>query len=65
MLEKFLKQLQIVFFGLSILGIILIVTGMTINDDMFWSITDPITIGIFVGTTVVFYLGIRKRPIIL
>ncbi|MCE2507608.1 MAG: hypothetical protein J4F36_14305 [Nitrosopumilaceae archaeon] len=56
-----LKKLQTIFLGLSVLGIILVVTGMIINEDMFWSIADPITIAIFAGATVVFYVSIKNK----
>ena len=61
MQQNSLKKLQTIFLGLSVLGVILVVTGMIINDDTFWSIADPITIGIFIGVAVTFYITVKNK----
>ena len=61
MQQNSLKKLQTIFLGLSVLGVILVVTGMIINDDTFWSIADPITIGIFIGAAVTFYITVKNK----
>ena len=61
MQQNSLKKLQTIFLGFSVLGVILVVTGMIINDDTFWSIADPITIGIFIGAAVTFYITVKNK----
>ncbi len=49
-----------VFAGLSILGLILISVGMTIVDDAYWAMADPITILLFAASAVMFAINFIK-----
>ena len=55
-----LKKLQATFFGLSLLGLALIIAGMIVNTDQFWIVTDVIVIIIFAGSAAVHYQSLRK-----
>ena len=58
-----LKQLWMIFSGLSVLGVCLIVSGVFVDDLIYWHIVDAIMISIFASSAIVFYITLRKIQI--
>ncbi len=56
-----LKKLYGLFLGLSVLGLVLVVTGMIIDDLTFWLIADIMFISIFASSSIVFAYSMRKQ----
>ena len=54
-----MRGIQAVFAGLSALGVLLIVTGMLVDNDAYWALSDPLTITIFAASAVMFGINFK------
>ncbi len=58
-----LAKIHGAFLGLSVLGVVILAIGVTINNDSYWFAANIAMGGIFASSAAVFYATMRKsRP---
>ena len=55
-----LSKLHAAFMGLSVLGVVILAIGVTINNDSYWFMANIVMAGIFASSAAVFYATLRQ-----